>query len=85
MRTSKLRKRAGVYFAGLFVLLLAFFIPAAAATREGENEYEIYPTPQAVTYDSGATVLTTEVDITYGEGIDSYTQNKAEQALNVLG
>lgn len=85
MRTSKLRKRAGVYFAGLFVLLLAFFIPAAAATREGENEYEIYPTPQAVTYDSGATVLTTEVDVTYGEGIDSYTQNKAEQALNVLG
>ena len=85
MKTIKFTKRAGMYVAGLFVLALAFFIPAAAAVREGENEYEIYPTPQAVSYDGGAAVLTTEVDVTYGEGIDDYTKNKAEQALNILG
>ena len=78
-------KRSIVCFISVFAMLLQLCAPVSAGVAEGENEYEIYPTPQAVTYDNGAVALTEQVDVTYGEGIDGYTQKKTETALGKAG
>ena len=81
------RKRAWAYILSLFMFVQAVIvpIPVFAGMVEGSGEYEVYPVPQAVEYADGTMTLTSSVDVTYGEGIDSYTQKKTEKALSILG
>lgn len=78
------RKKNYGLFLGVFMLVMAFCVPAAAGVAEGEGKYEVYPTPQEYTNGTGTTALTDQVDVTYGEGIDSYTQKRVEDTLAVL-
>lgn len=84
MSKCRRKKRNALYFLGAFMLVMAFCMPVAAGVQEGEGEYEIYPTPHSVTYESGATTLTGQVDVTYGDSIDSYTKKRVEDTLTVL-
>ncbi len=78
------KKRTGIYFIGMFMLFMVFCIPVAAGVAEKEGEYEIYPSPQSLEYGSGTTTLTGQVDVTYGADIDTYTQKRVEDTLEVL-
>lgn len=83
MSKGRSKKRYGL-FLGVFMLVMAFCVPVAAGVAEGEGKYEVYPTPQEYTNGTGTTTLTDQVDVTYGEGIDSYTQKRVEDTLDVL-
>lgn len=50
-----------------------------------EGEYEIYPTPQSVTYNAGTVTLPATMQVTYGEGIDVYTKDRAVEAFGEAG
>lgn len=84
MSNCRGKKRTGLYFIGMLMLIIAFCIPVAAGVVEEEGEYEIYPSPQSLEYGSGTTALTDQVDVTYGASIDSYTQKRVEATLDVL-
>lgn len=49
------------------------------------GEYEIYPTPQSVTYGSGTVTLPATMQVTYGAGIDQYTKDRAVEAFKEAG
>lgn len=84
MSKCRSKKKLGLGFLGIFMLVMAFCIPAAAGVAEEDGKYEVYPTPQEYTNETGTTVLTDQVDVTYGESIDSYTQKRVEDTLAVL-
>lgn len=85
MGRSKNRRKSVFYLAGLFTMLLVFCVPVFAGIQEASGEYEIYPTPQNIVYESGTTALTNEVDVVCGEGIDSYTVQRIKDTLDVQG
>lgn len=81
-------KKGKKLVSGIFsvlVLMLAACFSVSAGVQEGEGEYEIYPTPQSVVYGDGAVALTEQVNVTYGDAIDSYTKNRVSATLEVLG
>lgn len=84
MSKCRRKKRNALYFLGAFMLVMAFCMPVAAGVQEGEGEYEIYPTPHSVTYESSATTLTGQVDVTCGDAIDQYTKDRISDTLDVL-
>lgn len=83
MGKSKNMKHSIFRFLGVFTLLLAFCMPVYAGAEEPEGEYEIYPTPQSVQYESGTTALTENVDVTCADAIDSYTKERIAKTLDV--
>lgn len=85
MRNCKTKRRSGFYFFSVLMLLLAFCIPVLAGVEEADGEYEVYPTPQEITYESGTTELTQEVDVICTDAIDSYTKDRIEKTLAVKG
>ena len=85
MRKCKTKSRSGFYFFSVLMLLLAFGIPVLAGVEETDGEYEVYPTPQEITYESGMTELTQEVDVICTDAIDSYTKDRIEKTLAVKG
>ena len=86
MSKSRSKKKLGLGFLGVFMLVMAFCIPTAAGVVEGDGEYEIYPTPHLAEYAGTATTtLTSQVDVTCGSAIDQYTKNRITDTLDVLG
>lgn len=85
MRKWKNRKRLCLYLFCVCMLVLAFGMPVSAGVQEEEGRYEIYPTPQSITYGTGETELTEKVQVTLGSDIDSYTENRISETLEVLG
>ena len=55
-------------------MLMLFCIPAYAGVVEEAGEYEIYPTPQNVTYGDKEMQLTVLVNQSFGCDIDDYTK-----------
>lgn len=49
------------------------------------GEYEIYPTPHSVTYAESTVTLPATMQVTYGEGIDQYTKDRAAEAFAQAG
>ena len=49
------------------------------------GEYEIYPTPHSVTYAESTVTLPATMQVTYGEGIDQYTKDRAVEAFAQAG
>ena len=85
MRRGKSGKRIGFHILSVLVLVLTFCLPVSAGVQEGEGEYEIYPTPQSVEYGTGTVTLTKKVNVTTGDAIDSYTKERIDATLEVLG
>jgi hypothetical protein len=85
MKKGRVKWRLGIHMAAIFTLVLAFCLPVYAGVKEGDGEYEIYPTPQSIEYGTGNLVLTDKVTVTAGSAIDSYTQKKIDDTLAVLG
>lgn len=85
MKRGKSRKRFGLHILSVLALMLAFCLPVSAGVKEGDGEYEIYPTPQSVTYGAGSAALTDKVNVKLGDDIDTYTQTRIEDTLKVLG
>lgn len=84
MKSGKSKVKSVFCITGLLTMLLVFCIPAFAGIQEGSGEYEIYPTPQDIVYGDGNTTLTNQVDVVCGQGIDSYTQKRIGDTLDVL-
>ena len=86
MSKCRRKKRWGFGFLGVLMLIMAFCVPVAAGVVEGEDEYEIYPTPHLAEYaDTATTTLTSQVDVTCGDAIDQYTKKRITDTLDVLG
>ena len=49
------------------------------------GEYEIYPTPHSAVYGAGTVTLPATMQVTYGEGIDQYTKDRAVEAFQQAG
>ena len=81
---KKKTRSLSVKFFAFLAMLLFFCIPAYAGVVEETGEYEIYPTPQNVTYGDKEMQLTDQVKLTIGSGIDSYTKTRITDTLNVL-
>ena len=54
-------------------------------TVEQVTEYEVYPIPQAITYENKVTTLTPEINLVLSEGLDEYTIAKAKAILTNKG
>ena len=67
MKRGKSRKRFGLHILSVLALMLAFCLPVSAGVKEGDGEYEIYPTPQSVTYGAGSAALTDKVNVKLGD------------------
>lgn len=65
------------------MLTPTFSVPALAAEDNGET-YKIYPTPHSVEYGQGSESISEEVNVVYGEGIDSYTKAHLEEVFELL-
>lgn len=50
--------------------------------KEVEGNYELYPKPQEIVYREGNVTLEDTVDVVFEKGIDSYTEQRAEDALD---
>ncbi len=73
--------------------LLAMAAAAAAGSlfsqslsaRASETEYEIYPVPQSVTYQSDTFVLSDQVNVVYETGIDADTKARLQEVAAKAG
>ena len=65
-------------------MLMLFCIPVSAGVKETAGEYEIYPTPQEITYGDKEMQLTDQVKLSIGSDIDDYTKTRITDTLNVL-
>lgn len=85
----KASKKITSSFLAAAMLIPTFGLPVAAAeptdTPVAEQEYKIYPTPQSIVYAEGTTEITSDVNIVYGESIDQYTKDHAEDVFALLG
>ena len=48
------------------------------------SEYTIYPTPHEVVYDDSEFAISDDVNVVYGDAIDSFTKDHAVDVLNIL-
>ena len=56
-------------------------VMANSDNETSEKEYEIYPTPQEITYEDGFITLTKRVNVYFESSIDIYTKNKLYDVL----
>lgn len=63
-------------------------VSAFAAGRDSAddtNEYELYPAPHEISYADEVTELPDSVNAVFEDGIDDYTIQRAEDALDAAG
>ncbi|MBS5151349.1 MAG: beta-N-acetylglucosaminidase domain-containing protein [Butyricicoccus pullicaecorum] len=53
-----------------------------AAVPVEEKAYKFYPKPQEITYQEGGVTLEDTVDVVFESGVDAYTEQRAEDALD---
>lgn len=74
------------FLAILLVLSILCSLPITTALAADEDteetEYELYPLPQEITYGTDNSNLPSTVNAYFGAGIDTYTVDRAEQALS---
>ncbi len=58
-------------------------VMANSDNETSEKEYEIYPTPQEITYEDGFITLTKRVNVYFESSIDIYTKNKLYDVLSL--
>ena len=85
MREIRKGKTWGIRLLAFMAMLLLFCIPVSAGVKEGAEEYEIYPTPQKITYGTQKVALTDEINLSIGDRIDSYTRERITETLDILG
>lgn len=66
-------------------LILMTWRLTALRVLGSEVQYEIYPTPQSVTYANGEFVISREVNVVYDETIDDVTKNKVKEIFDAKG
>ena len=77
--------------AALLALVMLIGAVPLAVFAEGETpdpasaEYELYPIPQQLAYGEGVSTLPESLSVYYGDGIDTYTQTRAQDALGKAG
>ncbi len=69
----------------LTAAMVLALLPGAMVANAAETEYEIYPTPHEIVYGEGSFEISSEVDVTYDEGIDEVTKNRLEEILASKG
>lgn len=77
---KQLQKTFAVIVSIAMVLcMLVNVVPVQAES----TEYEIYPTPQKITYNDGDFILKDNVNVVYEDGIDSYTQDRLKEVTDL--
>ena len=69
----------GMKLVAFLAMLMLFCIPVSAGVKETAGEYEIYPTPQEITYGDKEMQLTDQVKLSIGSDIDDYTKTRITQ------
>lgn len=78
-----LKKRLLSLLLCIALVFSAAAIPTVAYAAEDENtEYEIYPVPQSVEYQSGSVALPESVKLELSDSLDEYTVDKAHAVLD---
>lgn len=74
----------------LFAFALAFLLPISLATAvdveegaAGSAEYQIYPTPQQISYGDGAVSISAKANVVVEDGIDSETKARLSEVLQL--
>lgn len=78
----KWRKFLAILLALSILCSLPITTALAADGEMEEAEYELYPLPQEITYGTDNSNLPSTVNAYFGAGIDTYTVDRAEQALS---
>lgn len=78
----KWRKFLAILLALSILCSLPITTALAADEDTEEAEYELYPLPQEITYGTDNSNLPSTVNAYFGAGIDTYTVDRAEQALS---
>ena len=78
----KWRKILAILLALSILCSLPITTALAADEDTEETEYELYPLPQEITYGTDNSNLPSTVNAYFGAGIDTYTVDRAEQALS---
>ena len=78
----KWRKFLAILLALSILCSLPITTALAADEDTEETEYELYPLPQEITYGTDNSNLPSTVNAYFGAGIDTYTVDRAEQALS---
>lgn len=74
----------GMKLFAFLAMLVLFCVPVSAGVKEAAGEYEIYPTPQEITYGDKTMQLTDQVKLMIGSDIDEYTKTRITDTLDVL-
>ena len=68
-----------------FTMVFSSLIVLNPVNAKDEVEtYAIFPTPHEVVYGEGNFVISDDVNVVYGDGIDSYTKDHTVDVLNLL-
>ena len=74
----KVRSLVALLACAFALVVAAIAIPASAAPAA---EYQIYPTPHAISYGTSEQTLRSTASVVVEDGIDSYTVDRLEEAL----
>ena len=68
-----------------FTMVFSSLIILNPVNAESEDRtYAIFPTPHEVVYEEGNFVISNDVNVVYGEGVDSYTKDHTVDVLGLL-
>ena len=68
-----------------FAMVFSSLIILNPVNAEGEEQtYAVFPTPHEVVYGDGDFVISDDVNVVYGKGIDSYTKDHTVDVLGLL-
>lgn len=78
-----MKQKVSLVFLSLFMIVSSLFqgTTVLATTEESSKGYEIYPTPQEVTYNQGDYIIRPDVNAIVEEEIDSATINRLDEIL----
>ena len=80
---KKTLKKALAFVLALTMVFSSLIVMNPVSAQEATS-YTIYPTPQEMIYDDGEFVISDDVNVVYGDAIDSYTKDHAVDVLGIL-
>ena len=81
--TQRLRARINVL--AVLALVCICMLGAPSTARAAEGDYQIYPTPQAISYATGEVKLEKDVTTVVESGIDAETKARLDETLKLKG
>ena len=78
-------KRVKKVISVVLTCFMALSTTAVNVRAEETKKYTIYPTPQNISYSGDEMTLSSDINIVYDQGIDSYTKDHVNDVLEILG